>query len=288
MKNFLSISKNLDFSSVAIGKFDGVHIAHKTLFDSLDENGCVLVIHKSDLNSLTPLKIREKLISKPSYKLPFKDIRSWDGRKFADFLKEKLPNLKKIIVGYDFRFGKNKSYGADDLKNLFDIEVVIVPEVKIENIPLHSSIIRELISFGDINLANKLLGRHYHLDGVVVSGQNIGSSELYPTINIKTRFFVLPGNGVYASFTHIGAKIFPSVSFVGNRLSTDRNFSIETHILDKNIQMNEKNIQIDFVQKIRDNKHFEHLTELKKQISMDIQNARDILLSKSSLELVKM
>lgn len=280
MKNFLSISKNLDFSSVAIGKFDGVHIAHKKLFDSLDRNGCVLVIHKSDLNSLTPLKIREKLIPKPSYKLPFKDIHSWDGGKFADFLKEKLPNLKKIVVGYDFRFGKNKSYGADDLKNLFDIEVVIVPEVKIDNIPLHSSIIRELIGFGDINLANKLLGRYYHLDGVVISGQNIGSSDLYPTINIKTRFFVLPGNGVYASLTHIGSGIFPSVSFVGNRLSTDRNFSIETHILDKNIQMNEKNIQIDFIQKIRDNRHFEHLTELKKQISMDIEKAREIVLSK--------
>lgn len=277
MKNFLSISKNLDFSSIAIGKFDGVHIAHQKLFDLLDENGCVLVIHKSDENSLTPLKIREKLISKPSYKLPFKDIHSWDGKKFADFLKQKLPHLKKIIVGYDFRFGKNKSYGADDLKSLFDIEVVIVPEVKIEGIPLHSSIIRELISFGDIALANKLLGRYYALSGGVISGQNIGSKELYPTINIRTHYFVLPGNGVYASFTHIGRKIFPSVSFVGNRLSTDRNFSIESHILDSNIEMKEKNIQIDFVQKIRDNRHFEHLIELKEQISMDIKNARGIL-----------
>ncbi|MDO7252705.1 bifunctional riboflavin kinase/FAD synthetase [Helicobacter cappadocius] len=277
MKNFLSMSKSLEYSSVAIGKFDGVHIAHKKLFKYLDDNSCVLVIHKSHSKFLTPLKIREKLISKPSYKLPFKDIHSWDGERFADFLDKKLPNLKRIVVGYDFRFGKDKSYGADDLKSLFKAEVLIVPEIKIENLPLHSSIIRELIGFGDIKLANKLLGRNYSLEGGVICGQNLGSKELYPTINIKTQSFVLPGNGVYASFTHFKSRVFPSVSFVGNRLSTDRHFSIETHILDKNIELEEKTIQIEFVDKIRDNRHFENLSELKHQISLDIKNAKDIL-----------
>ncbi|PAF53432.1 riboflavin biosynthesis protein RibF [Helicobacter sp. 13S00482-2] len=277
MKNFLSISKNLDFSSVAIGKFDGVHLAHKKIFEYLDENGCVLVIHKSHSNFITPLKGRERLIPKPSYKLPFRDICSLDGKEFIAFLYKKLPNLKRIIVGYDFRFGTNRSYGADDLKSLFDKEVLIIPEIKIKNIPLHSSIIKELIVFGDISLANELLGRNYILEGRVVSGQNLGSKELYPTINIKTQSFVLPGNGVYASFTHIKSKIFPSVSFVGNRLSTDRHFSIETHILDKDIQITEKTIQIEFVEKIRENRHFKNLSELKNQIFIDIKNARNIL-----------
>ncbi|PAF49930.1 riboflavin biosynthesis protein RibF [Helicobacter sp. 12S02232-10] len=277
MKSFFSISENLKITSVAIGKFDGVHLAHRKLFDLLDTNGCTLVIDKAGSECITPLEIRQKLIPCPAYLLPFKEIHSWDGKEFIHFLCQKLPHLKRIVVGYDFRFGKNKNYGADDLKSLFKGEVVIVPEIKIEGIPLHSSIIRELIGFGDIFLANKLLGRNYELFGKVVSGQNLGSKELYPTINIKTRLFVLPGNGVYASLTRIQSKVFPSVSFVGNRLSTDRNFSIESHLLDKEIVLDQKSIRIEFVQKIRDNKHFQSLPELKTQIGADIQNAKQIL-----------
>ncbi|PAF52765.1 bifunctional riboflavin kinase/FAD synthetase [Helicobacter sp. 13S00477-4] len=277
MKNFLSMPKNSKITAIAMGKFDGVHLAHHKLFEFLDSNGCVLLIDKDRTPCITPFKFREKLIPFRTYWVPFKEVYLWEGKDFIVFLCEKLPQLQKIIVGYDFRFGRDKNYGADDLKNLFKGEVVIVPEVKIDSIPLHSSIIRELIAFGDLALANRLLGRNYFLEGRVVSGQNLGSRELYPTINIKHRLFVLPANGVYAAFTHIKSKIFPSVCFVGNRLSTDRSFAIETHILDREIILDEKNIRIEFVAKIRDNRHFEKLSELKKQITRDIKVAKKIL-----------
>ncbi|PAF42541.1 bifunctional riboflavin kinase/FAD synthetase [Helicobacter sp. 11S03491-1] len=277
MKNFFSISQNPNITSVAIGKFDGVHVAHQKLFECLDKKSCVLVIDKNTQECLTPLKFRETLIPHASYLLPLKDIYHWSGKEFVAFLCKKLPHLKKIVVGYDFRFGKDKNYGADDLKSLFNGDVVIVPEIKIQNIPLHSSIIKELVSFGDIRLANTLLGRNYRLEGRVVLGQNLGSTELYPTINIKTHAFVLPGNGVYAGFTYIESKVFPSVCFVGNRLSTDRSFAIESHILNKEIILDKKVISIEFIQKIRDNKHFDSLSKLKTQISLDIQSAQKIL-----------
>ncbi|PAF48402.1 hypothetical protein BKH46_00365 [Helicobacter sp. 12S02634-8] len=277
MKSFFSISKNTKITSIAMGKFDGVHLAHQKLFEFLDTNSCVLVIDRRKGEYITPFKVRQNLIAHPSYLLPLEEIYTWEGGEFVRFLCEKLPHLRRIVVGYDFRFGKNKNYGADDLKNLFDGEVVIVPEVKIGEIPLHSSIIKELIGFGDMTLANKLLGRYYKLYGRVISGQNLGSRELYPTINIKTHAFVLPGNGVYASLTHIQSRVFPSVSFVGNRLSTDRNFSIESHVLGGAISLEEKYIGIEFVQKIRDNKHFDSLQKLKAQIGADILQASHIL-----------
>ncbi|PAF44249.1 bifunctional riboflavin kinase/FAD synthetase [Helicobacter sp. 11S02596-1] len=278
MRSFFSISKNPEITSLAMGKFDGVHIAHQKLFEFLDHNGCVLVIDKPNTTCITPLSLRQKLIAHPAYLLEFQKIHSWDGKDFVAFLCEKLPRLQKIVVGYDFRFGKNKNYGADDLKSLFDGEVLIVPEIKMNAIPLHSTIIRELIGFGDIALANQLLGRHYEIFGEVVSGQNLGAKELYPTINIKTHQFVLPGNGVYASLTHIDSGVFASVCFVGNRLSTDRNFSIETHLLDKKITLKAKHIGIEFVQKIRDNRHFDSLSALKTQIGEDIAKARSLCL----------
>lgn len=286
MKSFLSMLKNSKITSIAIGKFDGVHIAHQKLFKELDKNACVLVIStisrqkqtdKRMIRYLCPLRVREQLIPYMTRLLPFESICNWNGEEFVRYIREKLPNLRKIVVGYDFRFGKNKSYGADDLKNLFNAEVAIVPEIKIQNIPLHSSIIKELIMFGDIALANKLLGWNYRIFGKVVSGQNLGSKELYPTINLKVNDFVLPGNGVYASFTQIKSEIFPSVSFVGNRLSTDRKFGIESHILDKNIILNQKSTEIIFIDKIRDNKRFESFLELKSQISSDILKAKKIL-----------
>lgn len=271
--------KNSQITSIAIGKFDGVHIAHQKLFQELDENGCALIIGaiSRSSRSLCPLKERERRIPHVTYLLPFENIRHWSGEEFVQYIREKLPNLRKIVVGYDFRFGKNKSYGADDLKSLFDKEVAIISEIKIQDIPLHSSIIKELIMFGDIALANKLLGWDYRIFGRVVSGQNLGSQELYPTINLKVGDFVLPGNGVYASFTRLKSGIFPSVSFVGNRLSTDRKFGIESHILDKNIVLDQQIVEIIFVDKIRDNKRFESLLELKSQISNDILEAKKIL-----------
>lgn len=274
--------KNSQITSIAIGKFDGVHIAHQKLFQELDENGCALVIGaiSRSSRSLCPLKERERRIPHVAYLLPFEGIRHWSGEEFVQYIREKLPNLRKIVVGYDFRFGKNKSYGADDLKSLFDKEVAIISEIKIQDIPLHSSIIKELIMFGDIALANKLLGWNYRIFGKVISGQNLGSQELYPTINLKVGDFVLPGNGVYASFTCLESGIFPSVSFVGNRLSTDRKFGIESHILDKNIILDQKIVEIIFVDKIRDNKRFESLVELKSQITNDILEAKKILKNK--------
>lgn len=278
MKNFLSIHQNKQIHAIALGKFDGMHLAHQEVLRHLGEYGALLCIEDSKTplkQSLTPNK--SIYTDYPIIYLPFDMIKDLDGLEFIKMIKQTFSHLTRLVVGYDFRFGKNRAYGTEDLRNIFDKEVIIVPEYRLNGIEVHSSNIKEYINNGDIPSANVLLGRYYSLSGNVISGQKLGSKQLYPTINLQVRHFVLPQNGVYASFSKIDKKIYPSVSFIGNRLSTDGAFSIETHILDTNLCVNTDNAEVFFVCKIRDNKTFADLKALKMQISADITTAKEIL-----------
>lgn len=181
------------------------------------------------------------------------------------------------MVGYDFRFGHGRQNDALFLKERFE-KTIIVPEVKVQNISVHSKMIKLALSHGDLLLANKLLGRPYEVCGKVISDQGLGHKELAPTLNIKTKDFILPGFGVYASLVKIKDQIYQkSVSFIGNRLSTDHNFAIECHAIDTIIENPPKEIALRWVQKIRDNMRFNSLKELKNQIQQDILMAKEIL-----------
>lgn len=210
---------------------------------------------------------------------------------FCKKLKEKFRALEKLVVGYDFCFGKNRAWNAEDLADLFGGEVIIVPEFCIKDQVVHSSVIKQAIKQGDMKNAKALLGRYYHIQGRVVKGQNLGSTQLYATINIETSRYVLPQNGVYASFTKLQNRIYKSVCFVGHRLSTDGAFSIETHIIDKDFVAEDRisvdSVNVCFIEKIRDNRTFSDLGELKSRIAKDISQAHYILDS-ASLAFVEM
>ena len=127
-------------------------------------------------------------------------------------------------------------------------------------------------------MANLLLDRVYEIKGDLIKGQGLGKKELFSTLNLDVSNYFLPKNGVYATFTNLNNKDFKSVTFIGNRLSTDDKFSVETHIIEpfSEDKINGK-ITIKFKDFIRDNKKFENLNELKFQISKDILKAQDIL-----------
>ena len=131
--------------------------------------------------------------------------------------------------------------------------------------------IRQKISIGDIKGANAFLGHNYTICGNIVRGQGIGKKELVATINIETKEFLTPREGVYATFTRIDDEehYHPSVSFVGHRVTTDGSFAIESHILDGEVTCS-KTTSISFVSFIRDNKKFDSLVELKEAIKKDI------------------
>lgn len=260
--------------SLAIGHFDGIHLGHKALFSYCYDGG-ILVI-ENDRLKLTPK--RESFINLPIFYKNINDIKNLSPEEFIKLLKNEFVNLKKIVVGYDFKFGKNRSADAIFLKNIFDGEVVIVNEKKINNISVHSEKIREFLKKANIKMANLLLDRVYEIKGNLIKGQGLGKKELFSTINLDTSNYFLPKNGVYATFTNLNNKDFKSVTFIGNRLSTDDKFSVETHIIEpfSEDKINGK-ITIKFKDFIRDNKKFENLNELKFQISKDILKAQDIL-----------
>ena len=259
--------------SLAIGGFDGMHIGHQALFNQLDKSGVIVVIETGYAN-LTPDGYRERYTNHPIMYLNLEEIRHLDGEGFMKLLKEKFPKLQKIVVGYDFHFGKDRRYSFDDLKQLFDGEVVVVDEVKHNNDSVHSHKIRHKLSIGDIKGANEFLGHNYTIIGKKEQGQGLGSRELVATININAREFLMPKEGVYATLTRVDNEehFHPSVSFVGHRITTDGSYAVESHILDGEVLCSES-AEISFISFLRDNEKFATLEALKVQIQKDIAQA---------------
>jgi len=236
----------------------------------LGEHGTIVVIETGYAN-LTPAKERENFSHHPILYIPLEDIRHMRVEEFIEFLKNRFPKLKKIVVGYDFHFGKDRKYSYDALKEMFDGEVQVIDEVKVHGDSVHSHKIRAKLKIGDIRGANAFLGHNYTIRGNVVHGQGIGKKELFPTINIETKEYLIPKDGIYVTLTRIDDEehYHPSVSFIGYRETTDGSFAIESHILDGEVSC-EKQASISFVSFIRDNKKFDSLEELKKAIKEDI------------------
>jgi len=261
---------NNSIKSIAIGSFDGVHIAHKTLIDEVD----ALVIIERNGGYLTPGYKRAFYTDKFCCFYHFDKVKSLTPEAFVNKLKDDFPSLEKIVVGYDFHFGKGKTGNAEMLHSLCDREVLVVDEVSIEGIPVHSRTIKTYLREGKVEMANKLLGRRYVIDGEVIAGQGLGKKELVPTLNLHAEHYQLPLEGVYATRTKIGEEWLSSVSFLGHRVTTDDSYAVETHVIDKDIGKVNGTVMIEFVSFIRENKKFDRLNDLKKQIQDDVDMAR--------------
>lgn len=263
--------------SIAIGGFDGMHIGHQKLFSALGDLGAIVVIETGYAN-LTPSRLRERYTHYPIKYFPLDNIRHLDGAGFIARLLEVFPNLEKIVVGYDFHFGKDRRYSFKDLNTLFNGEVVVIDEVKFHNDSVHSHKIRAKLEIGDIKGANNFLGHNYTLHGKIVSGQGLGKKELVATINLDVEGMLLPKEGVYATFTRIDNEehFHPSVSFLGHRVTTDGSFAVETHILDETLVATD-NASISFVEYIRENQRFDSLEALKSAINNDINMTKKLL-----------
>ncbi len=261
--------------SIAIGGFDGMHVAHQYLFEELTEDGAVIAI-ETGYADLTPGEHRQEHTHFPIFYYKLDDIKPLSGEAFVAKLKSDFPLLKKIIVGFDFHFGHERSCSSLDLKELFEGEVRIVEEVKVEGRAVHSHTIRMLLEKGKLEQANLYLGYNYQLRGRVVQGQGIGKEKLVPTLNIEALGYRLPKEGVYATLTRLEDRLYPSVSFIGQRHITDGSFAIETHILDKEVQSSPK-AEISFLHFIRKNRTFDSFELLKQRIDEDIEEARKII-----------
>jgi riboflavin kinase/FMN adenylyltransferase len=267
------LAYNNQITSIAIGSFDGIHIAHQTLIDKAD----ALVIIERDGGYLTPGHKRASFTSKICCFYHFDVIKALSPEAFIEKLQTDFPKLETIVVGYDFGFGKDKAGNAETLQALFRGNVEIVKEVSVEGVSVHSRTIKEYLRKGNITMANKLLGRTYSIDGEVVSGQGLGKKELVPTLNLNVKDYQLPLEGVYATRTKVNGKWLPSVSFLGHRVTTDDSFAVETHILEHDIGEVTGKVEMEFIDFIRANQKFESLEALKEQINSDIVAAKEIV-----------
>ena len=272
LKSFTTFKKE-KIDSIAIGGFDGVHRGHQVLIEKLTQNGALLIVHRGGVG-LTPLDARCLYHDRDCIMIELSKIKEMSAEAFVLFLQEEFPALKKIIVGYDFRFGKDRKGDSTLLQKLFSGQVEVVEEVFYDGTSVHAKKIKSLLLEGKVSSANALLGRDYSIQGVVVQGQGIGKEALYPTLNIKTENFFLPKEGVYTTRARIQGIMYPAVTFIGKRLSTDEAFSIETYLLEEDFSKEVDNVEIFFVDFIRENRKFSDLGDLKRQITQDIEVAK--------------
>jgi riboflavin kinase/FMN adenylyltransferase len=280
---------------VTLGNFDGVHLGHQRIFERLKIEaskiqGEALVItfepHPLKILSpnhcpplITPFKKKMLLIEAMGIKkviciefsLVFAEISPLEF--VRDYLAEKV-NTKKVIIGYNYHFGKGKSGNAEILKKIckhFNIAVEVMEALTIDHIIVSSSKIRELIQEGNVEKASKLLGRDYPIIGKVIEGAKRGNTLGFPTANLEISEELYPKTGVYAVEVLWKNKVFKGVANVGyNPTFHSKIFSLEVHILSFNQEIYGDEIQVNFKRRIRDEIRFDSPSHLIDQIQKDI------------------
>lgn len=191
-----------------------------------------------------------------------------------------IDQLKLLCLGYDFAFGANKSGDIKTFQNLINQSEQAIIELdpfKQDNLAVSSSLIRDLIRKGRIIDVKELLGRNYKLKGLVVKGKGRGKGIGFPTANLQVPDeMITPSTGVYATRTLLKGKTYQSVTNIGfNPTFNDSlKMTIETHLLDSIADFYNEVLEVEFLDKIREEKRFESIDDLKKQIALDAEIAR--------------
>lgn len=290
---------------ITIGTFDGVHCGHKVIIEQLKKaakkiDGETVVLtffphprmvvfpDDNDLKLLNTIEERTSLLEKAGidhliihpFSKKFSKLSALDF--VRDILVNKI-NAKKIIIGYDHRFGKNRTGDFDDLKNFgetYDFEVEEIPAQDIQQINISSTKIRNALIDGEINAANQFLGYNYFLSGKVVEGEKIGRKIGFPTANIfiENSYKLIPKNGVYAVKVKVKEITYNGMLNIGNRPTINgKNQTIEVHIFDFNEFIYGEIITILFIERIRSESQFDDMTQLKNQLTLDKINSLQIL-----------
>ena len=301
---------DIEFDTVVtIGNFDGVHKGHQVLIEKTATyakargiKSAVFTFLNHPINYFVPEKVKNIFDEKEKERLiegfgidylidiPFdKAMTQISAEQFiVKILKDKI-HAKKIVVGHDFTFARNKEGTVDVLREIgheYGIEVEIVQPIKINGIRVSSTFIRELISKGRVDEIPQYLGTPYVIEGEIIHGKANGRKMGYPTANISLKDQIIkPKNGIYASRVIIDGKKYFGATNVGmNPTVNGKYLSIETNILDFDEDIYGKRVRIEFLEKIRDEKKFESLDELRKQLDLDTGFVRQKYLSNNKMD----
>ena len=285
---------------LTLGTFDGVHIGHRKILErviqknfDVDIESVVLTFFphprmvlekKSDVKLLNTLSEKIELLQ--NIGLENLVIHPFD-EKFSqltaqEFVKTVLVDqfhIKKIIIGHDHRFGRNRTANIDDLISFgrqYDFEVEQISVQEIEAVSVSSTKIRKALQKGNMNLANDYLGYNYFLTGTVFEGKQLGRTIGFPTANLKIdeNYKLIPRNGVYVVKSIINQKIVFGMMNIGyNPTVAGEHLSIEIHYFDFDANLYGQKIAVDLLQFIRAEQKFESVTQLKQQLEKDKNTA---------------
>ena len=296
INDFRSTKKTI----ITLGTFDGVHIGHKKILEKVLQNtngeqyeSLVLTFFPhprmvlqgdSDIKLLNTINEKIDLLQGIGIENlvihPFDEAFSrLTAEEFVKTILVDRLNIQKIIIGYDHRFGRNRTANIDDLINygeLYGFEVEQMSVQEINEISVSSTKIRQALSEGDMTLANDYLGYDYFITGTVVEGKQLGRTINFPTANIKIQenYKLIPQNGVYIVKSGIENKIVYGMMNIGfNPTVNGQNRSIEVHYFDFNAELYDKEIQVSILHRIRSEQKFPSFDLLKEQLEKDKQTA---------------
>ena len=283
--NFSQIFDNHTY--IALGSFDGLHLGHMALIKKViklsKEANCNSMVYTFKNHPLAIIneEIVPKLLCNNEYKTELFEKAGLDilnlvnfDMEFMKITPEKfIENIvncykaKGLIVGFNYRFGYKNLGDVELLQKLsikYNFELHVMEAVKFSGEVVSSSKIRHYISEGEVQEANKLLGRPYMMDGKVIVGKQLGRTIGFPTINLDyNKSYILPSGGVYYTIVEYNGKLFKGITNVGyNPTVEGKKLSIETYILDFNKNVYGENVRLYFKNKFRDEKKFDSLDEL--------------------------
>lgn len=290
---------------VTTGTFDGVHTGHQAILKRLNEiavkeegESVLITFHPHPRMVLFPEDNDLKLLSTQEEKIrlmkkygvdhliihPF--TKEFSRLTSLQFIREILVNkikTKKLVIGYDHHFGRNREGSFEHLKEsgpVYGFMVEEIPAQDVDNVAVSSTKIRHALLAGDIKTAKEYLGHDYTLTGKVIHGEKKGRELGFPTANISVedRHKLIPAIGIYAVKAEAEGNTYNAMLYIGFRPTLNGKYqSIEVNIFDFDKDIYGKQITVHFIDRIRDDMKFDKLDELKKQLSADKQKAINLL-----------
>lgn len=302
IRNLRNIRGKINNPILTLGNFDGIHLGHREIFRRVVEraeetkgNSIVYTFEPHPLRIIAPARtplllttFRKKMELIAGSGIDITVCADFTKR-FADqhprdFARETLVGkigVREVFVGYDYKFGRGREGTIDYLKKMgeeFGFKVTVIDAITVDGQVVSSTLVRDTIEDGDMEKANRLLGRWYSIEGKVVGGFKKGVMIGFPTANIDTSYDLLPHTGVYAARTIVDGEIYDGIANVGFNPTFHRDrLSVEIHIFDFSSDIYGREIEIIFIKRLREEIEFGSAEKLKAQIKKDIEVTREIL-----------
>ena len=289
--------------AATIGFFDGVHAGHRFLFEQLKTQAnahnlpSMVITFQQHPKSVLQFGLKPKLLNtfkEKKHRLSLSGIdycllldftESLSQLTAKEFIQKKLKeewNVRLLLIGYDHRFGKNRAEGFEEyIKYCQECGIKIIKASELPNVSISSTHIRNCLSECKITEANRMLSYNYTLVGIVTEGNRLGKKIGFPTANldINDKDKIIPGEGIYAAWVHWRQQKFGGMVYIGKRptVTAFGEQRIEVHLFDFSKDLYGEELRLEFVNFLREDKKFEGVEELKKQLRADMESANAVL-----------